>query len=50
MTNLQDIPKLAPYFFVDPDLVAPEAYGMYSSVTPEEYCERRLLLHVQRGD
>lgn len=37
MTNLQDIPTLAPYFFVEPDLASPEAQTMYKSVSSEDY-------------
>ncbi|EKM60670.1 uncharacterized protein PHACADRAFT_110265 [Phanerochaete carnosa HHB-10118-sp] len=36
LTNLQDTPTVAPYFFVDPDLTAAEAQTMYKSVAPEE--------------
>ena len=36
MTNLQDIPTLAPYFFVDPDLTSAEAQTMAKSITPED--------------
>lgn len=35
ITNLQDIPKLAPYFFVDPDMSSGEAQAMLK-VAPED--------------
>ncbi|GJE98035.1 glutamyl-tRNA synthetase [Phanerochaete sordida] len=39
MTNLQDIPTLAPYFFVDPDLTSPEAQSMSKLFTAKDYAK-----------
>ncbi|TFK74720.1 glutamyl-tRNA synthetase [Pluteus cervinus] len=36
LTNVQDIPKLAPFFFVDPDLSSPEAKVMIKKITLEQ--------------
>ena len=35
--NLHDIPKLAPYFFIDPDLNSPEAFSMFKSLDEDLY-------------
>ncbi|KAF8653560.1 hypothetical protein AX16_003897 [Volvariella volvacea WC 439] len=36
LTNIQDIPTLAPFFFADPDLSTDEAKSMIDRVTPEQ--------------
>lgn len=36
MGNLQDIPKHAPYFFIDPDLSSPDADIMVKKYTTEQ--------------
>jgi glutamyl-tRNA synthetase len=36
LTNIQDIPKHAPFFFVEPDLTSENAQVMVKKVTPEQ--------------
>ncbi|PCH33184.1 hypothetical protein WOLCODRAFT_129640 [Wolfiporia cocos MD-104 SS10] len=37
MTNLTDLPKLAPFFFVEPDYTSDEAQSMVKAIKPEDY-------------
>lgn len=38
ITNIQDVPSLAPYFFVDPNYWTPEAEFMSKSISGDDYC------------
>lgn len=40
MTNLNDLPTLAGYLFVDPDLSTSEARAMRASLSTETYRKR----------
>ncbi|KAI9455877.1 hypothetical protein HD554DRAFT_2030712 [Boletus coccyginus] len=37
ITNIKDVPNLAPYFFVDPDYSTPEAQLMRESISSDDY-------------
>lgn len=37
VTNIQDVPTLAPYFFVDPNYLTPEAQFMRKSMPGDDY-------------
>ncbi|KAG8220277.1 hypothetical protein J3R82DRAFT_1371 [Butyriboletus roseoflavus] len=37
ITNIQDVPSLAPYFFVDPNHSTPEAQFMNKSISSDDY-------------
>jgi glutamyl-tRNA synthetase len=37
LVNIQDIPAMAPYFFVDPDLTSDEARAMVQTISTDEY-------------
>ena len=37
IVNLNDLPTLAPYFFVEPDLNSAEAFSMFKSIDGMEY-------------
>ncbi|EPQ61238.1 glutamyl-tRNA synthetase [Gloeophyllum trabeum ATCC 11539] len=52
VTNLQQFPFLAPYFFIEPDFFTAEAHEMVKSISPSEYSDvtRAVAARLEKPD
>ncbi|KAG1857071.1 hypothetical protein F4604DRAFT_1931611 [Suillus subluteus] len=48
ITNLHDVPTLAPFFFVELDYELPEAHSMKRGISADDYGKSRTVNHVLR--